>query len=108
MKTLILGAGATGGYFGGRLQEKGADVTFLLRPKRAADLAKRGLSIESKFGNSHLGSLKIIENATEPFDLVILSCKSYDLESAMDSISGAVGKSTTILPLLNGMRHFDV
>jgi len=107
MRTLILGAGATGGYFGGRLLETGADVTFLLRPKRARHLKEHGLSIKSKFADSHLEDLKIIEKANEPYDLIILSCKAYDLHSAMESISGAVGTSTTILPLLNGMRHFD-
>ncbi len=107
MRTLVLGAGATGGYFGGRLMEKGAAVTFLLRAKRAEHLRQHGLTIKSKFGDSHLKDLKIIEKATEPFDLIILSCKAYDLQSALDSISGAVGTNTTILPLLNGMRHFD-
>lgn len=108
MRTLVLGAGATGGYFGGRLQEAGADVTFLLRPKRAKDLRERGLSISSKYGDTHLDSLKVIEKASEPFDLIILSCKAYDLDSALDSISSAVGKDSTVLPLLNGMRHFEV
>jgi len=107
MRTLILGAGATGGYFGGRLMETGADVTFLLRPKRASDVKKNGLTIKSKFGDSHLTDLKIIESANEPYDLIILSCKAYDLESAMESICGAVGEKTTILPLLNGMRHIE-
>ncbi len=107
MRTLVLGAGATGGYFGGRLLETGADVTFLLRPKRSSELREGGLAIKSKYGDSHLSELKIIDRASEPFELIILSCKAYDLSSALDSISGAVGKGTTILPLLNGMRHFD-
>jgi 2-dehydropantoate 2-reductase len=45
MRTLIVGAGATGGYFGGRLAEAGRNVTFLVRPARAAVLAQRGLRI---------------------------------------------------------------
>lgn len=108
MRTLVLGAGATGGYFGGRLLETGADVTFLLRQQRAKDLRERGLSIKSKYGDTHLDNLKIIEKASEPFELIILSCKAYDLDNALDAISGAVGKDTTVLPLLNGMRHFEV
>lgn len=107
MRTLVLGAGATGGYFGGRLLETGADVTFLLRPQRAENLRERGLAIKSKYGNSHLTNLRIIEKATEPFDLIILSCKAYDLQSALEAISGSVGENTAILPLLNGMRHFE-
>lgn len=107
MRTLVLGAGATGGYFGGRLLETGADVTFLLRPQRAKDLQQRGLSIKSRYGDSHLTDLKIIEKASEPYDLIILSCKAYDSQSALDAISGAVGEKTVVLPLLNGMRHFE-
>lgn len=107
MQTLVLGAGATGGYFGGRLLETGADVTFIVRPKRAAHLKEHGLSIKSKFGDSKLANLKTIETVTAPAELIILSCKAYDLDSAMDSISGAVGENTVILPLLNGMKHIE-
>ena len=47
------------------------------------------------------------ENLADPFDLVLLSCKAYDLDSAIASFAGAVGENTAILPLLNGMRHLD-
>jgi len=110
MRFLIVGAGAIGGYFGGRLLQAGVDVSFLLRAKRAAQIQQTGLVIESCFGNvalanpPHLGS----ENLHEPFDLILLCCKSYDLEQAMNSIAGAVGPDSMILPLLNGMRHLDV
>ena len=98
MRTLVLGAGATGGYFGGRLLETGADVTFLLRPKRARELREGGLAIKSKYGDSKLTDLKIIEKATEPYDLIILSCKAYDLNSALDSIAGSVSYTHLTLP----------
>jgi 2-dehydropantoate 2-reductase len=39
---------------------------------------------------------------------VLLACKAYDLDSAIASFAPAVGVDTTILPLLNGMRHLDV
>jgi 2-dehydropantoate 2-reductase len=48
------------------------------------------------------------ETLRGPYDLILLSCKAYDLESAAESIAPAVGADTAILPLLNGMRHLDV
>lgn len=110
MRILVVGAGAIGGYFGGRLLQAGRDVTFLVRPRRAAALAERGLSIRSPRGDFHLPAPPIVtEDAlADPFDLVLLSCKAYDLDGAMASFAKAVGPRTAILPLLNGMRHLDV
>jgi 2-dehydropantoate 2-reductase len=109
MKILVVGAGAVGGYFGGRLLEAGRDVTFLVHPRRAAELAKHGLTIRSSVGDFHRPSPPTVlrENLAQPFDLVLLSCKAYDLKGAMASFAKAVGPTTTILPLLNGMRHID-
>ncbi len=109
MRILVVGAGAMGGYFGGRLLEAGRDVTFLVRPRRAAQLAKTGLVIRSKFGDAALPTPPTVtaDALREPFDLILLSCKAYDLESAADSFAPAVGSSTAILPFLNGMRHID-
>ena len=109
MKILVVGAGAMGGYFGGRLLEAGRDVTFLVRPRRAAQLTKTGLVIRSKFGDASLSAPPTVtaDALREPFDLILLSCKAYDLESASDSFAPAFGKNTAILPFLNGMRHID-
>lgn len=109
MRILVLGAGATGGYFGGRLLEKGEDVTFLVRPARAARLAAEGLSIISPAGDYHHASPRTVTADTVDgyYDLVILSCKAYDLDQAMHDIAAAVGPATTILPVLNGMQHLD-
>ncbi len=106
MKVLILGAGAVGGYFGGRLAQTGADVTFLVRPQRARKLAQAGLVIKSPLGDAQLSVRTVLEEAVRPdYDLVILSCKAYDLDASIASIVGAVGPNTMILPLLNGMAH---
>ncbi|HEY6518915.1 MAG TPA: 2-dehydropantoate 2-reductase [Roseiarcus sp.] len=109
MRVLVVGAGAVGGYFGGRLLEAGRDVTFLVRPRRAAELAKHGLIVHSPVGDIHRASPPIVleKNLAKPFDLVMLSCKAFDLEGAMVSFANAVGPATSILPLLNGMRHID-
>ena len=109
MRILVVGAGAVGGYFGGRLLEAGRDVTFLVRPRRAAELAKHGLTIRSPVGDFHRPSPPTVlqEDLAEPFDLILLSCKAFDLEGAITSFAKAVGPATAILPLLNGMRHID-
>jgi 2-dehydropantoate 2-reductase len=110
MRILVVGAGAIGGYFGGRLLQAGRDVTFLVRPRRAVLLSKYGLSIRSRFGDFHEPTPPLVstEGLAEPFDLIILSCKAYDLDGAIASFAKAVGPNTAILPLLNGMRHLDV
>jgi 2-dehydropantoate 2-reductase len=110
MRVLVVGAGAIGGYFGGRLLQAGRDVTFLVRPRRAAELAETGLIIKSPLGDVTQRAPPTIraENVRQPFDLVLLSCKAYDLAAAMVSFAAAIGPETLILPLLNGMRHLDL
>ncbi len=111
MRLLILGAGGTGGYFGGRLAQSGADVTFLVRPVRAALLRERGLRIASPLGDAAVPAQVVTADAlpgAAPFDLVLLSCKAYDLDTAMDAIAPAVEAGARVLPLLNGLRHYEV
>ena len=106
MRILVVGAGAIGGYFGARLAVAGRDVTFLVRPKRAEQLTG-GLIVRSPKGDAKVAAPKLVTEAREPFDLILLSCKSYDLDGAMSSFAPAVGPATMILPLLNGESHVD-
>jgi len=110
MKILMVGAGATGGYFGGRLLESGQDVTFLVRKTRAAALARDGLLIRSPAGDVALPSPPTVQASAlnQAFDLIIVSCKAYHLAQVMDDIAPAVGPDTAILPILNGMQHLDL
>lgn len=108
MKLLVLGAGGVGGYYGARLAQAGADVTFLVRQRRAADLNKHGLRVESPHGNFTLQpQLKLAGESLDGFDVVILTCKAYDLDSALDAIAPAMGRGCAVLPLLNGIAHLD-
>jgi 2-dehydropantoate 2-reductase len=109
MRILVVGAGGVGGYFGGRLLAAGRDVTFLVRPRRAAQLAAHGLAIRSPLGDVDVPDPPTVEAEAlrEPFDLVLLSCKAYDLDDAIRSFAPAVGPDTAVLPLLNGVRHLD-
>ena len=110
MRILVVGAGAIGGYFGGRLLQAGRDVTFLVRPKRAAELADAGLVIKSPGGDVTLKNPPTVQadKLSEKFDVVLLSCKAFDLDDAIKSLAPAVGPQTSIIPLLNGMSHLDV
>ena len=110
MRILVVGAGGIGGYYGGRLLSAGRDVTFLVRQRRAAQLAEAGLVVRSQFGDLDLPSPPTVlaEDIQSPFDLILLSCKAYDLEAAMESLAPACGPDTLILPVLNGMRHMDL
>lgn len=108
MRVLVLGAGATGGYFGARLIESGADVSFLVRPQRAAALARGGLVIHTAAGElRHAVTTLTSVPAELTFDLVLLSCKAYDLDSAIAAVAPAMRGQAFLLPLLNGIRHLD-
>jgi 2-dehydropantoate 2-reductase len=110
MRVLVVGAGAIGGYFGGRLSQAGRDITFLVRPRRAQELATAGLVIKSPVGDVTLKDPPTVQADTirQTFDVVLLSCKAFDLDDAIKSLAPAVGPQTAIIPLLNGMRHLDV
>ena len=108
MNILILGAGATGGYFGGRMLEAGCDVTFLARPTRAEALRTNGLVVESPLGDLHIPAPAVTSDGlTANWDVVVLTCKAFDLEGAIEAIRGAVGPQTRVLPVLNGLAHLD-
>ena len=108
MRILVLGAGAVGGYFGGRLAEAGRDVTFLVRPARAALLAEHGLRVASLLGDFKVKpQLATAERLDGPYDLVLLTAKHYDLDQAVAAIRPAVGPDTVVLPMLNGLVHLD-
>ncbi|MEW9573119.1 2-dehydropantoate 2-reductase [Rhodanobacter sp. Si-c] len=110
MRILVVGAGATGGYFGGRLLQAGRDVTFLVREKRAALLARRGLHIRSALGDADIAAPPTATASTlrEPFDLVLLGCKAWDLPQVIEDIAPAMGEHSAVLPILNGMRQLDL
>ncbi len=109
MRILVVGAGATGGYFGGRLAQAGRDVTFVVRPARAAQLRQNGLQIVSPHGDATLQPAVVTAGEIAgPYDLVLLSVKAYALDQAMSDFAPAVGPDTMIFPVLNGMRHIDL
>src|ERR1700743_2253324 len=109
MRILVVGAGAIGGYFGGRRRQAGRDVTFLVRPKRARELGSAGLVIKSPNGDVTLKNPPTVQADTikGAFDVVLLSCKAYDLDDAIKSFAPAVGPKTSVIPMLNGMLNLE-
>ncbi|MCC7275893.1 MAG: ketopantoate reductase family protein, partial [Alphaproteobacteria bacterium] len=107
----ILGAGAVGGYFGGRIaQARNAEqVAFLVRPGRKAQLDRDGLVIESPSAGDYRGRIATLapDELRPGWDVVILACKAYDLDSAIAAIRPAMDGRAAVLPLLNGMSHLD-
>ena len=109
LRILVVGAGATGGYFGGRLAEAGRDVTFLVRARRAEQLQSDGLQIVSQHGDVTLRpKLAVAGQIDGSFDLILLTVKAYSLGQALADLAPAVGADTLILPTLNGLQHMDV
>ena len=108
MRILIVGAGSTGGYFGARLVQAGRDVTFLVRPARAAALRADGLQVLSPLGDFAVTPrLALAGEIDRPFDIVLVTVKAWALAGAIEDFAAAVGPQTMILPVLNGMKHVD-
>jgi 2-dehydropantoate 2-reductase len=105
---LVVGAGSTGGYFGGRLAHAGRDVTFLVRPARAEQLRRDGLQIVSPHGDLKVTPQIVTAAAIGgPYDVVLLTVKAFALDAAIADVAGAIGPDTMIVPVLNGMRHIE-
>lgn len=108
MRMLVVGAGSTGGFFGTRLVQAGRDVTFLVRPERAARLRERGLRLKSPCGDAVVQPRLLTAGEIDgKYDAVLLTVKSFALEAALEDFAPAVGEGTIVLPVLNGMRHLD-
>ncbi len=112
MRILVVGAGATGGFVGGKLAEAGRDVCFLLRERRAQQIREHGLTLVTPGGTSvvqpRVVTAEELRTSREQFDVVVISTKAYQLEEAMGDMAPAVGPDTMVLPILNGMRQLQV
>jgi 2-dehydropantoate 2-reductase len=110
VRILVVGAGAIGGYFGARLAAAGRDVTFLVRERRADQLRRSGLVVSSPLGDVSLPNPSLVsaKDLNGYYGLIIVSSKSYDLESSIADFTNGMGPDSRVLPLLNGMRHLDV
>ncbi|HEX6922355.1 MAG TPA: 2-dehydropantoate 2-reductase N-terminal domain-containing protein, partial [Bacillales bacterium] len=110
MNIVILGAGAVGGYIGGRLEEAGVPVSFLVRERRAEQLRKNGMRISSVHGDYSTESMQLHTDAEQisECDLVIVTVKGYQVEGALPQLRTLAAKGAKVLPFLNGMEHFQL
>ncbi len=100
--------GRARGIFWWHLLKGGADVTFLVRPKRAAQLQRDGLVVKAQDGEIRTPAKAIQQDQLQgAYDVILLCCKVYDLDGAMAAIAPAMGDHSVIVPLLNGVRHID-
>jgi 2-dehydropantoate 2-reductase len=108
MNVVVIGAGAVGGYFGGRLAQAGADVSFYVRDKRFKQLRERGLQVRSTHGDFTLNPHLVTEMSELPdADIVLLTVKGYHLPGTFPVLDALVARGAVVLPLLNGVNHID-
>jgi len=110
MKILVVGAGAVGSYYGGRLALGGHDVTFIGRARHVQAIQANGLTIDSKVTGKHNARVHAAEAvfASTPPDLVLLCVKSFDTEEAARSLRDLVAPYTVILCLQNGIDNHNI
>ncbi|MGJ9385184.1 ketopantoate reductase family protein [Salipaludibacillus sp. CF4.18] len=110
MNILVHGAGALGAYFGGRMLEAGVDVSFFVREKRAVQLKREGLKINSPEGSFETKDVTVCTSpeAVKNIDLVILAVKGYHLDQVVPQVQTIVQQTGAfVLPLLNGVEHLE-
>ncbi|MGW5494441.1 ketopantoate reductase family protein [Streptomyces olivaceoviridis] len=108
MKTLVVGAGAVGGFVGGRLLQAGREVDFLVRPARAEQLRQRGLHIVEGDRSEVIEATTVTADVLkDPYDLVLLAVKADALPAAIADVAPTVSPDTVLVPFLNGMAHLD-
>ena len=110
MRIAIIGAGGVGGYFGARLQQAGADVHFVARGAHLAAMRRDGLTVESPLGDLHLPTVNVTEHPADigQADIVWLSVKLWDMDSAVQSMRPLIGPETGIISFQNGVQKDDV
>ena len=110
VKIAVMGTGALGGYFGGRLAEAGEEVTFIARGAQLAALRENGLTIESPRGNLRIARVRATDDVSSigPVDVVLFTVKLWSTEQAAQALSPLIGRDTAVLSLQNGVESSDV
>ena len=111
MRIAMMGSGGVGGFFGGHLAKAGYDVSFVARGKHLEAMRANGLTIaNSTLGDVHIPEVKVTDDPTSlgVADIVILSVKLWDTESAAHQIRPLIGPGTGVLSLQNGVVKDDI
>src|SRR5258708_15122349 len=105
MRIAIVGAGGVGGYFGARLAESGADVTFIARGAHLDAMRSRGLHVRSPKGDLHLPRVNATADPHEvgPVDIVFFAVNLYYTDAALALLPPLLGANTAVIPFQNGV-----
>lgn len=109
MRWAVMGAGATGGYFGAMLARGGEEVAFIARGAQETAIRRHGVRVRR--GDGEVTARGFVTNdpaAVPPVDVVIFAVKSYDTELAASAISPLMGPDTAIICIQNGVENEDV
>jgi len=106
MHIAVVGTGAVGGYFGGRLARAGEEVVFLARGAALRAIQEDGLQVESVDGDFTVRPAQVTDNPADigPVDIVLLTVKGWQVPQAIETMRSLVGAETVVVPLLNGVR----
>lgn len=109
MRIAILGTGAVGAYFGGRLSQAGRDVVFIARGKTLEALADRGLLVESTLGDVRLEAVEATDDLSvlRSADLVLVAVKSHQLPATAHAMAEELADHSLVVPLQNGIRSYE-
>jgi 2-dehydropantoate 2-reductase len=109
MHIAVIGSGGTGGYFGGLLSRAGEEVIFVARGAHLEALRTRGLRVKSKLAGEFTLPVRATDSPNEvgPVDLILFCVKTYDTDSAAESIRPLIGAETMLLSLQNGVDNAE-
>jgi 2-dehydropantoate 2-reductase len=109
MKIAIIGCGGVGGYFGGRLAQSGANVTFVARGEHFRKIKETGLKVKSIKGSFEIFPVNIVEKIEELSDpnLVMICTKAWQVREIAHQLKNVINKNTVMLPLQNGVLAAD-
>ena len=109
LRIAVMGSGGVGGYFGARLAQGGADVTFVARGAHLAAMRANGLRIDSKTTPLHVKPVKVVESAADAgtVDVVMFCVKMADTASAAAQIKPLVDNGATVFTFQNGVESAD-
>ncbi|MFI2203091.1 2-dehydropantoate 2-reductase [Streptomyces sp. NPDC020192] len=105
-RVAVVGAGAVGGYLGGRLAAAGHDVRFLARGATLAALRRHGLRITDASGVETVSEVRASDDPREigAADYVLLCVKTPQLPDAVDALGPLVGADTAVVTVQNGVE----
>lgn len=106
MRIAVVGVGAVGGYFGGRLAEAGHNVVFVARGRTLEVLRSAGLRVESSLGDFSIDAPQAVNDPSglPPADVVLFAVKAHQVREAARLAAPLVGSGTTVIPLQNGVE----